>query len=392
MSLLPFRFVKNQIKKRHNSIYIIFCNLEYQNTKNMMINLVNPDQTLAELCDELHIENPDYLRDFLNKNCHPTERIKENSIGGKRILIPDKQQIAEINHEIRKNNESFYDFPVGGKFPFAFNLWAGTYIVSQTTYLNDEIKNVYEQTIRLDFEAIKNTNYHFQFTAFDFMKNGETSDSKASTLSEMCIETIYPIRITINFQGEIIDAELTKKPKQIFSELEKVKEFFTDDYAFSYIEKMKKILEDPKEVFRKFTNTLLNNFLFGSFYQAKLRVWTTSQAYNDFYHWISDAQPICFELQNILCPKENLDDEFIKIRQKGVCSDDRSLEELYLADSEYEKDIPLNENSIDCEHSAEYIFNRKDFSLQKIETIFQLFNHENIEKEVFLLERVTDNF
>lgn len=49
----------------------------------MMINLVNPDQTLAELCDELHIENPDYLRDFLNKNCHPTERIKENSIGGK---------------------------------------------------------------------------------------------------------------------------------------------------------------------------------------------------------------------------------------------------------------------------------------------------------------------
>ncbi|MCD0478907.1 hypothetical protein LPB90_10590 [Chryseobacterium sp. LC2016-29] len=358
----------------------------------MMINLVRPDQTLAELCDELRLENPDYLRDFHNKNCHPTERIEGNNIGGKSILVPTKDQIAEINREVRKNNESFYDFPVNGRFPFVFDLWKGTYQISQTTYLNNEIKNVYEQKIRLDFEMIKNTNYHFQFTAFDFRKNGEASDSKASTLSEMCMETIYPIRITINSQGEIIDAELTKKPKQIASELEKVKEFFEDHFASDYIEKMKKIVEDPKEVSRKFTNTLLNKFLFGSFYQAKLGDWTTSQTYNDFYPWISDTQSICFELQNTLCPKENLDDEFIKIKQKGISCDNRSLEDLFLTDSEYEKDISTSENSIDCEHFAEYLFSRKNYSLQRIEAIFVNFVNENIEKEIFLLERATDNF
>ena len=53
--------------------------------------------------------------------------------------------------------------------------------------------------------------------------------------------------------------------------------------------------------------------------------------------------------------------------------------------------IPLNENSIDCEQFAEYIFNRKEFSLQRIEAYFQHFTFENKVKETFLLEKIGDN-
>ena len=132
--------------------------------------------------------------------------------------------------------------------------------------------------------------------------------------------------------------------------------------------------------------------MFGSFYQAKLGDWTTSQTYNDFYPWISNAQSICFELQNTLCPKENLDDEFIKIKQKGISCDYRSLEDLFLTDSEYKKDISTSENSIDCEHFADYVFSGENYLLQRIEAAFLNFVTENIEKEIFLLERVTGNF
>ncbi|MBD3906473.1 hypothetical protein NAL32_17300 [Chryseobacterium sp. Ch-15] len=358
----------------------------------MMTYTVKSGQTLAELCEELHLENPEYLRDFHNKNCPPAECCEGDIILKTRFFIPTAQQVAEINQEIRKNNESFYDFPDDGIFPWTYKLREGTYNISQTTYFNDEIINIYQQKIRLNFEEAKDNCCIFLFTAFDFRKNEETSDSKASTLATMCLESIYPIRMTVNSQGEIQNIELTKKAKQISSELETIKQFFEDDFSSDYIRKMKKIVEDPKEISRKFKNTLLNSFLFGSFYQTKLENWTTSQTYNHFYPWVSDAQPVCFELQNTLCIKENLNDDFLKIRQKGISCDYRSLEDLFLADSEYEKDSSSDENSIDCEHFAEYVFSRKNHSLQRIEATFLNFVNQNIEKEIFLLERAIDNF
>ena len=44
---------------------------------------------------------------------------------------------------------------------------------------------------------------------------------------------------------------------------------------------------------------------------------------------------------------------------KGISSDNRSLEDLHLKDSEYDK-TKITEKSIDCEHFAEYIFSREN--------------------------------
>lgn len=51
-----------------------------------MIYNVKPGQNLAEICDEIHLENPDYLRDFHNKNCPLTEYIE-----GILLIQPDFQ-------------------------------------------------------------------------------------------------------------------------------------------------------------------------------------------------------------------------------------------------------------------------------------------------------------
>ncbi|WP_185290888.1 hypothetical protein [Chryseobacterium lactis] len=356
-----------------------------------MIYYVKSGQSLADLCDQLHIENVKYLKDYHNQNCSLSDRFEGDIIPGMKMYIPSSQEIHEINKKIREENKSFYDFPANGRFSFDFKLWEGNYQITQTTYSDDIILAKYENKVRLEFEGIKNGYYHFLFSAFDFRKNEDTSDAKVDTLAKMCIEVIYPIRYIIDFEGKFIDIVLTKKTEDIVSELDSIKKFFPDQYSSDYIEKMKGIVGSSEIISQKFKNTLFNSFMFGAFYRIKLENWVTSNVYYDSYPWIY-VQPIRFEFQNILLSKDIVDDERVKIQQKGISIDSRTLEGLHFIDSKFDKKTDIEKKPIDCEHFAEYLFNRKDLSLYKIEARFQCFGYENIEREDFLLERITDNY
>lgn len=358
----------------------------------MIIYYVKEGQSFADLCHEIQLENPEYLKDYHNQHCSLSERFDSDIVQGMKLYIPSSSEILELNKKIRDHNQSFYDFPAKGKFLFDFKLWEGTYQITQTTYSDDTILAKYENKVRLDLEGIKNGYYHFLFSAFDFRKNEDISDSKVDTLAKMCIEVIYPIRYIINPEGKLIDIVLTKKTEDIVSELDSIKNFFPDQYSSDYIEKMKGIVREPEIVSQKFKNTLFNFFMFGKFYRIPLGNWTSSDVYYDFYPWIFDAQPIRFEIQNTLLAKDILDDERVRIQQKGISSDNRNLEGLYFTDFRFDEMTDIGKESIDCEHFAEYFFNRENLSVYKIEAGFQYFGHENIQREDFLLERITDNY
>ncbi len=247
-----------------------------------------------------------------------------------KLYIPSASEILELNKKIRDNNQSFYDFPAKGKFPFDFKFWEGTYQITQTTCSDDIILSKYENKVRLDLEGIKNGYYHFLFSAFDFRKNEAISDSKLDTLAKMCIEAIYPIRYIIDRDGKLIDIALTKKTEDMFSELNFIKNFFPDQYSSDYIEKMKDIVKSSEIISQKFKNTLFNSFMFGEFYRTQLGNWVTSNVYYDFYPWIFDAQPIRFEFQNILLSKDIVDDERVKIQQRGISVDTEILKDYTL--------------------------------------------------------------
>lgn len=358
----------------------------------MIIYYSQSGQSLADLCHEIQLENPGYLRDYHNQHCSLSEHFEGDIVQGMKIYIPSSQEIREINKRIRDNNQSFYDFPAKGKFPFDFKLWEGTYQITQTIYSDDTILAKHENKVKLDLEGIKDGYYHFLFSAFDFRKNEDVSDSKVDTLAKMCIETIYPIRYSIDPEGKLMDIVLTKKTEDIVSELDAIKNFFSDQYSSDYIEKMKGIVGSPGIISQKFKNTLFNSFMFGVFYRTPLGDWTSSNVYHDFYPWIFDAQPIQFEFQNLLLSKDIVDDERVKIQQKGISADSRSLEELYFTDSRLDEKTNIEKNPINCEHFAEYLFNRKNLSLYKMDARFQCFGHENTLREDFLLERITDNY
>ena len=267
------------------------------------------------------------------------------------------------------------------------NLWEGEYQTSQTSYFNDEIKDSFQKKIRLSLEIIQDNNFHFQYSEFDFRKNDETSDTKASTLSQMCMEIIYPIKFIVDSHGKVQKIELIKNVTQILSELENIKLYFVDEFSSDYVEKMKKLIENPKVISHKFKNTLVNSFLFNTVYNKKLSITIENSVYTEFYPWISDANPIIFEIHNSLVDSEETEQEFIQIKQKGICTDYRSYEELYHKDFDNIEPF-LNDNSIDCEFNVEYVINKESKSLQRIEAIFENFVQNNIEKEIFLLERL----
>ena len=358
----------------------------------MIIYYTQSGQSLADLCNEIQLENPKYLRDYHNRNCSLSERFDGDIVQGMKLYIPSSPEILGLNKKIRDNNQSFYDFPANGKFPFDFRFWEGNYQITQTVYSDDTILTKYENKVKLHFEGIKNRNYHFLFSAFDFRKNEDISDTKVDTLAKMCIEVIYPIRYIIDPDGKLIDIVLTKKTEDIVSELDSIKNFFPDQYSSDYIEKMRDIIESPEITSQKFKNTLFNSFMFGAFYRTQLGNWVTSNVYYDFYPWIFDAQPIRFEFQNTLLSKDIVDDERVKIQQKGSSIDNRNLEDLYITDSKFDEKTDTEKKPIDCEHFAEYLFNRENLSLYKIEARFQYFGHENTRREDFLLERITDSY
>ncbi|MGE8552858.1 MAG: hypothetical protein ACN6OB_02840 [Chryseobacterium jejuense] len=358
----------------------------------MIIYYVKEGQSLVDLCHEVQLENSEYLRDYHHQNCSLSERFENEIVAGMKLYIPSSKEIREINKKIREENNSLYDFPAKGRFPFDFKLWDGVYQITQTAYSDDIILTKYENKVRLDFEGIKNGHYYFLFSAFDFRKNEDASDSKAGILAKMCIEIVYPIQYIIDLDGKIVDIVLTKKTEDILSELDSIKNFFPDPFSSDYVEKMKENVESSEIISRKFKNTLFSSFMFGIFYRTKLGSWTSSDIYYDFYPWIFDAQPIRFELQNTLLSKDILDDERMKIQQKGSSSDGRNLEGLYFTDSRFDEKTDIEKKPIDCEHFAEYLFNRENLSLYKIEARFQYFGHENTRREDFLLERITDNY
>ncbi|RXM53714.1 hypothetical protein BOQ64_05090 [Chryseobacterium sp. CH25] len=82
----------------------------------MIIYYVKKGQSFVDLCNEVQLENPDYLRDYHNQKCSLSERLEDDLTPGMKLYIPSSKEILEINKIIRDNHQSFYDFRRKGGF------------------------------------------------------------------------------------------------------------------------------------------------------------------------------------------------------------------------------------------------------------------------------------
>ncbi|WP_426276127.1 hypothetical protein ACN9MN_14755 [Chryseobacterium sp. S-02] len=351
----------------------------------MITHITLANDSLEKIASDLKIENPIYLREFHNTHCAKHERFYTDLKPGQTLLLPFGNEIIELNKKIIENSDSLYYHPLHGKIPFQIPLLNGNYKINHQKFLDDKLLTDYQYQMEFDYIKLLNNHHIFSFQMFDFKKEGIESDTKMSSLAKVCVEILYPLHISLNEELEIKDVHFTSPENLITDHLETLKSYFTDQYSNSYINQMKQAAGDKEVLLENLKNTLPVHFLTGAFYRAIYGDWTDSQIYHDFVPWLTNASPIRFEIQNIIQPKEN--DSVLKIIQSGRSSDNRTMDQLYSKSFIFDAKAPLTENAVDCDHFAEYSFNRTDLSFHKIDTVFKLYIDDAVEKEIFSMAR-----
>lgn len=341
--------------------------------------------TLEKIASDLKVENPDYIRRFHDKYGSPFDSLDGILKTGTFLCLPFGDEIKKLNQEIIENGDSLYYRPLRDKIPFEVPLLAGTYLIHHQKLRDDKMLVEYQYQMTLEYLKWDETNHIFTIQLFDFTKDGSESDDKISDLAKACMKIIYPLEIRVNMAGQVIEVDLQTTTLHIKEELEALKKYFTDQYATSYINQLKLMIEDKKLLLEKLKNTLPIHFLFGAFYKAKYGDWTDSQIYYDFFQWLVDTSPICLEFSNRILPKDG-DDEILKILQKGSCFIGENLDGLETKIKEVKKEFHTDKKLKNCFHEAEYNFRRSDLAVKKIIANFNLQIDDITEKQMFTIE------
>lgn len=356
----------------------------------MITYMTLPGDTLEKIASDLKIENPDYLKKFHNKHCAVYDRLVEpvQLKSGTLLLIPFGDEISSLNKEINENGDSLYFHPPQGKIKYSIPLLSGIYNISHQKLQDGEIQSRYQYQTELKYLRAEENDHFLSLQIFGSRKDGIESDSKVSSLAKACATLLFPVEIKVNKTGTLTDVKLFHPKPVIKDELEALKKYFTDDISASYIDQMKRKVEDKDDILKSMRHTLPVQFLFGAFYNATYNEWTDSEVYHEFIPWLTNASPIRFELHNRIFPKDqNNDNDVLKITQTGNSRDYRDLNQLYDKNHDYyEQSVPSN-NSISCRHEAEYIFDQTNLMIQKITGNFELYIGDVTENEVFIMEK-----
>lgn len=348
--------------------------------------LTLPGDTLEKISSDLKIENPNYIKGFHHQYSSLFDPLDGILKTGTLLCLPFCDEIKKLNQEIIENGDNLYYHPPQGKIPFEIPLLAGTYTIHHQQFRDDESLAAYEFNMTLEYLKYEEENHIFTIELFDFNKDGIESDNKTSDLAIACMKIIYPLEISINKKRQLIEVGLHTPPLQLKNELEALKKYFTDQYAASYIDQLKLIIEDKKQLLEKLKNTLPIHFLLGSFYSATYGDWTDSEIYPDYFPWLVNASPISLELYNRMAPKDE-DHDLLKIFQKGNYLTKQNLTQLD-PNPKDKKELTLNKSSKNCFHEAEYHFHRTDLSVQKIKAKFSLQIDDITEHQTFTLVKV----
>ncbi|WP_312994203.1 hypothetical protein [Chryseobacterium flavum] len=356
----------------------------------MITYMTLPGDTLEKIAADLKVENPVYLKEFHNTYCARHNRLAEpvQLYPGTLLHIPFGDEINILNQQINDRGDSLYYHPPHGKMIYQIPLLGGAYTIRHQKYQDGILQAGYQYQTELKYLRAEKNDHFFSLQIFGSGKDGMESDSKMAGLAKACAAILFPVEIRVNSALELTDVKFYHPESAIKNELDTLKKYFTDNFSASYIDQMKKKVEDRDHTMSSIRQTLPVHFLFGSFYRAKYSDWTDSGIYHDFIPWLTNASPIRFELYNRILPKEqNAADKPLKIIQSGKSCDYRNLTELYDKSYAYQEQASFNSRSVSCSHEAEYIFDRTNLVIKKITGSFEIQIGDVTEKDVVIMEK-----
>lgn len=354
---------------------------------NLNVYFVKSGETLESISWDLHLENPNYLREYHNARCSPLDIVPEN--GTLRLLqklhIPVSDEILRINRQIRENGESLCYLLPNGKIPLNMNLINGDYFVRQTE--SDDGTPKYEYAYKLHFSYVKKMQdrHYLHFSMSSFQKDGEEPDEKINHLAADLVKIMYPVTLILDSAGNFVAAESYKEVKEMIREIEALKAYHAGAYAASHIDQMKQNISDPQNMYRGLKKILALQFVFNRFYQAEYRSEDTTWPYRDEFSWLAPASPI--QLEMIHKTLLQTDHQFVELLQTGKSVDYRTAQELFYTDFGYDESVSPHSDSVKAKHQAKYILDGKDFSIHKIKAEFDLQMPDYKKKMTFELEK-----
>lgn len=348
---------------------------------------VKQGETLDRISWNLGLENPRYLREYHNERCSYLDIVPENGTLRflQKLYIPSSTEISSINKKIRECGESLCYLLPNGKIPLNINLINGHYSVRQTESDDGIQKSEYGYMLRFNYIKEEKERHYIDFSMNGFKKDSEDPDQKINDLASAFVEIIYPVTLVAGCSGNFIKAEPHKEIREMLSEMDTLKSYYTGPYAAAHIDRMKHTIADPQNMYKSVKKMLPLQFLFNRLYQADYHSRDTTVPYRDEFSWLAPASPIQLEMTHRTLPQTDL--RFIELLQTGKSADYRTVQELHYTDQDYDEYISPHSRSVKAHHQALYTLDAKNFSIQKIRAELGLQIADYEKKITFELEK-----
>jgi len=213
----------------------------------MILHFIRQGDTLQSIADQINLENPLYIKEFHNQKCGLEDYIFENLVVGKKLFLPDNLTIQNYNS---RNDASFKSPEKNPKINFLpENLDVQYKVDIKETSFGDEKKSENSFSYNFSLKWIKSEyNHHiFHISKTDFSNIKE----KLGDLASGCLQSLNPIEIQTNLNGEIITVNLSQETIENFPKIkEKLLDQFPDKYAKIYIEEFEYVVLN-QELFQK---------------------------------------------------------------------------------------------------------------------------------------------
>lgn len=230
----------------------------------MIVHFILSGETLESISEEIHLENPKYLKEFHNTHCAREDIIQDTLIPGKKLIIPGINKVREYNS---LNDAPFKNPKLNPEIPFSPENFSRIYaVVNKELYENELEKRHAVLTYTVSLKWMRNEN---GFHIFHIFKNN-FSDGQGNMMTDLASESIRslnPLEIKTDLKGNLVSIQLTQQTIDHFEKIMKrLSDLFPDKYAEIYLDEFERAVRN-----RSIFNSRMKNDVFIKNYFASLR-------------------------------------------------------------------------------------------------------------------------
>ena len=230
----------------------------------MIVHFILSGETLESISEEIHLENPKYLKEFHNTHCAREDIIQDTLIPGKKLIIPGINKVREYNS---LNDAPFKNPKLNPEVPFSPENFSRIYaVVNKELYENELEKRHAVLTYTVSLKWMRNEN---GFHIFHLFKNN-FSDGQGNMMTDLASESIRslnPLEIKTDLKGNLVSIQLTQQTMDHFEKIMKrLSDLFPDKYAEIYLDEFERAVRN-----RSIFNSRMKNDVFIKNYFASLR-------------------------------------------------------------------------------------------------------------------------